>query len=263
MKYPYRLDVLTLFPKAFSLIGEYGVIGKAIESGLAELHTHNPREFANDRYRKVDDQPYGGGPGMVLKPEPFFAAIESIPSRSRRRVVLLSPQGSLLRQKDLQRWSIDHDQLILICGSYEGFDERIRSLADEEISLGDFVLTGGEVPAMSIINGLIRLLPGTLGAPESLVEESHASGLLEHPQYTRPAEFRGMYVPDILRSGDHSAILDWREKQRKIRTEFRRPDLYLNWLNKKSNSNKEVDSSTNFSRNNIVDKEFGIIYPDW
>ncbi|HHG2222638.1 MULTISPECIES: tRNA (guanosine(37)-N1)-methyltransferase TrmD [unclassified Synechococcus] len=224
-----RLDVVSLAPESFAPLTSLGVIGRAFNAGIAELHTHNPRDHASDRYRKVDDQPYGGGAGMVLKPEPLFAAFESIPVLERRRVLLLSPQGQPLRQADLQRWATDHDQLVLLCGHYEGFDERIRTLADEEVSLGDFVLTGGELAAMVLINGVVRLLPGTVGSAESLLEESHSALLLEHPHYTRPAEFRGLAVPQVLRSGDHGAIARWRAEQQQERTKRRRPDLYRRW----------------------------------
>lgn len=182
-----RIDVVTLVPEAFAPLAGLGVIGRAFAAGIAELHTHNPRDFATDRYRKVDDEPYGGGAGMVLKPEPVFAAVEAIPRLASRRTLLMSPQGRPLQQADLQRWADTCHQLLLLCGHYEGFDERIRSLADEEVSLGDFVLTGGELPAMAIINGVVRLLPGTVGTAESLEHESHSAGLLEHPHYTRPA----------------------------------------------------------------------------
>ena len=238
----YRLDVISLAPQAFDALGELGVIGRAFAAGRAELHLHNPRDHATDRYRKVDDEPYGGGAGMVLKPEPVFAAFESIPVSSRRRVLLMTPQGRPLAQADMQRWADDHDQLVLLCGHYEGFDERIRSLADEEVSLGDFVLTGGELPAMTIINGVVRLLPGTVGTAESLLEESHSDLLLEHPHYTRPAEFRGMAVPDVLRSGDHGAIARWRQQQREQRTADRRPDLLDRW-NRRSNAENECDGT--------------------
>jgi tRNA (guanine-N1)-methyltransferase len=225
-----RIDVVSLAPEAFTPLRGLGVIGRAFAAGIAELHVHNPRDHATDRYRKVDDVPYGGGAGMVLKPEPVFAAFEAIPVLPARRVLLLSPQGQPLRQADLRRWARDHDQLVLLCGHYEGFDERIRSLADEEVSIGDFVLTGGELPAMVIINGVVRLLPGTVGTPASLEEESHTDLLLEHPHYTRPASFRGLEVPEVLRSGDHGAIARWRLEQQRRRTRERRPDLYARWL---------------------------------
>jgi tRNA (guanine37-N1)-methyltransferase len=225
-----RLDVVSLAPEALAPLLKLGVIGRAFSAGLANLHLHNPRDQASDRYRKVDDEPYGGGAGMVLKPEPVFAAFEAIPQLPRRRVLLMSPQGRPLQQADLRRWASDYDQLVLLCGHYEGFDERIRSLADEEVSIGDFVLTGGELPAATVINGVVRLLPGTVGTAASLEDESHTNLLLEHPHYTRPAEFRGMAVPQVLRSGDHAAVARWRQEQQQERTRQRRPDLYARWL---------------------------------
>ena len=224
-----RLDVVSLAPEAFAPLLSLGVIGRAFSAGIAELHVHNPRDFATDSYRKVDDEPYGGGAGMVLKPEPVYAAVETLPVLPRRRVLLMSPQGRPLQQADLRRWATDCDQLVFLCGHYEGFDERIRSLADEEVSIGDFVLTGGELPAMTIINGVVRLLPGTVGTQACLEEESHSALLLEHPHYTRPADFRGMAVPEILRSGDHGAIARWRAEQQQQRTAERRPDLFARW----------------------------------
>ena len=224
-----RLDVVSLAPEALAPLLGLGVIGRAFAAGIAQLHTHNPRDFATDKYRKVDDVPYGGGAGMVLKPEPVFAAVEAIPVLPRRRTLLMSPQGKVLEQADLRRWATGYEQLVLLCGHYEGFDERIRSLADEEVSLGDFVLTGGELPAAVIVNGVVRLLPGTVGTASCLEDESHSAGLLEHPHYTRPAEFRGVTVPEVLRSGDHGAIARWRAEQQQQRTQLRRPDLYARW----------------------------------
>ena len=224
-----RLDVVSLAPEAFAPLLGLGVIGRAFKAGIAELHLHNPRDYATDRYKKVDDIPYGGGAGMVLKPEPVFAAVEAIPLLPRRRVLLMSPQGQPLKQADLRRWAEGYDQLVFLCGHYEGFDERIRSLADEEVSIGDFVLTGGELPAATIINGVVRLLPGTVGTESCLEDESHSALLLEHPHYTRPAEFRGIEVPAVLRSGDHGAIARWRHNQQVERTRDRRPDLYELW----------------------------------
>ena len=224
-----RLDVVSLAPEAFTPLLGLGVIGRAFKAGIAELHLHNPRDYATDKYKKVDDIPYGGGAGMVLKPEPVFAAVEAIPIQARRRVLLMSPQGQPLKQADLRRWAAGYEQLVFLCGHYEGFDERIRSLADEEVSIGDFVLTGGELPAATIINGVVRLLPGTVGTESCLDDESHSALLLEHPHYTRPAEFRGMEVPAVLRSGDHGAIARWRHDQQVERTQQRRPDLFALW----------------------------------
>ena len=223
-----RFDVVSLFPEAFKNFFNHGLIKKAFEEKIASIHIHNPRDHAMDNYRKVDDEPYGGGAGMVLKPEPYFSVFDQIPKLNKKRILLMTPQGRKISQPDFSRWSKE-DQLILICGSYEGFDERIRSLADEEISIGDFVLTGGEIPAITLINGVVRLLPGTLGSAESLEEESHNEFLLEHPQYTRPAEFRGVKVPDVLLSGNHKLIREWRQKQRELRTQSRRPDLFELW----------------------------------
>jgi len=224
----FRIDVVSLFPEAFTNFFNHGIIKKAFNENIASISIHNPRDYALDKYRKVDDEPYGGGPGMVLKPEPYFSVFDQIPKLNKKRVLLMTPQGRKTAQSDFCRWSKE-DQLILICGSYEGFDERIRSLADEEISIGDFVLTGGEIPAILIINGVVRLLPGTLGSAESLIEESHNDFLLEHPQYTRPSKFRGVKVPDVLLSGNHKLIKEWRQKQRQIRTQSRRPDLFELW----------------------------------
>ena len=224
-----RLDVVSLAPDSLAPLLSLGVIGRAFAAGIAELHTHNPRDFAEGSYRKVDDEPYGGGAGMVLMPQPVFAAVEAIPVLPQRRVLLMSPQGRQLQQADLRRWATGYAQLVLVCGHYEGFDERIRSLADEEVSIGDFVLTGGELPAAVIINGVVRLLPGTVGTAASLDDESHSAGLLEHPHYTRPASFMGMEVPAVLRSGDHGAIARWRSQQQQQRTQQRRPDLFARW----------------------------------
>lgn len=219
-----RFDVITLFPDFFSSPLKSGLLGKALAKEIAQVHLVNPRDFATDKHRRVDDEPYGGGVGMVLKPEPMFAAFESLPILARREVILLTPQGERLHQ-GLLRELATFDQLILICGHYEGIDERITHIVTREVSLGDFVLTGGEIPAMTLINGVVRLLPGTVGKQESLKSESFEDGLLDYPQYTRPAEFRGMKVPDVLRSGNHGKIAEWRKQQQLQRTQERRPDL--------------------------------------
>ena len=220
----FNFDVITLFPKAFELINNLGVITRALDKNLIDVNLHDLREYGEGSYRQVDDKPYGGGAGMVLKPEPIYKAYESIRKSPKSKTLLMTPQGKVLKQKDLARWSI-LDQIIIICGQYEGFDERVRCLADEEISLGDYVLSGGEIPAMSIINGLTRLLPGTLGDPDSLSNESHNKPLLEYPQYTRPQVFRDMKVPDVLMNGNHREISLWREEQMLKRTLMRRKDL--------------------------------------
>jgi len=220
----FNFDVITLFPKAFELINNLGVITRALDKNLIDVNLHDLREYGEGSYRQVDDKPYGGGAGMVLKPEPIYKAYESIEKFPKSKTLLMTPQGKVLKQKDLSRWS-SLDQMIIICGQYEGFDERIRCLADEEISIGDYVLSGGEIPALSIINGLTRLLPGALGDPDSLINESHNSTLLEYPQYTRPQVFRDMKVPDVLMNGNHKEIECWREDQMLRRTLIRRKDL--------------------------------------
>ena len=220
----FNFDVITLFPKAFELLNNLGVITKALDKNLIDLNLHDLREYGEGSYRQVDDKPYGGGAGMVLKPGPIFKAHESINKFPKSKTLLMTPQGKVLKQRDLVRWST-LDQIIIICGQYEGFDERVRCLADEEISIGDYVLSGGEIPALSIISGLTRLLPGTLGDPDSLINESHNSSLLEHPHYTRPPIFRNMKVPDVLTNGNHKDIKLWRKEQQLKRTFNRRRDL--------------------------------------
>lgn len=218
--------VITLFPELITQYCDTSIIGRGVRAGRIAIKTYNPRDFCPDKYRKVDDTPYGGGHGMVLKPEPIFAAFESIDvgSRATMPVLLMSPQGQRLTQDKAQELS-KHDDIVLICGHYEGFDERIRTLATQEISLGDFVLTGGELPALAVIDAVGRLIPGVLGKLGSTHDESFSDGLLEAPQYTKPQEFRGMAVPEILRSGDHKAVAVWRRQQALKRTLKRRPDL--------------------------------------
>ncbi len=236
----FNFDVITLFPQAFELINNLGVITRAVDKNLIDLNLHDLREYGEGSYRQVDDKPYGGGAGMVLKPEPIYKAYESITKSPKSKTLLMTPQGKVLKQKDLVRWS-SLDQIIIICGQYEGFDERIRYLADEEISIGDYVLSGGEIPAISIINGLTRLLPGTLGDPDSLINESHNSYLLEYPQYTRPQMFRGMEVPDVLMNGNHREIKLWREEQQIKRTYERRQDLIKDELSNNQNWEENIN----------------------
>ena len=226
---PLRFDVVSLFPDFFTSPLASGLIGKALARRIAEVHLTNPRDFTTDKHHRVDDEPYGGGVGMVMKPNPIFAAVESLPQRARRDVILMTPQGQPMNQTLLQELSTNYDQLVIICGHYEGVDERVSHLLTREISLGDFVLTCGEIPALALINGVIRLLPGTVGKTASLIHESFRTPLLDHPHYTRPANFRGWSVPEVLLSGNHQAIADWRLQQQIERTKNRRPDLYEQW----------------------------------
>ena len=219
-----KIDVLTLFPAMFAGPLDESIVKRARDKGLVDLKIHNLRDWTHDRHKTVDDRPFGGGPGMLLKPEPLFEAIESL-KREKMRVILLSPAGRKFNQA-IARELAQAEDLLLVTGHYEGFDERIReTLADDELSIGDYVLTNGALPAMVVIDAVTRLLPGVLGDDESSRDESFSHGLLEYPQYTRPAEFRGMKVPDILVSGNHAEIEKWRREQAKLRTEKHRPDL--------------------------------------
>ena len=219
-----KIDVLTLFPAMFAGPLDESIVKRARQAGLLDLKIHNLRDYAHDRHRTVDDRPFGGGPGMLLKPEPLFEAIETL-RRDKTRVVLLSPGGRPFNQAIAQEMA-GWEDLMLVSGHYEGFDERVREeLADDELSIGDYVLTNGTLAAMVVIDAVTRLLPGVLGHDESATEESFSQGLLEYPQYTRPAEFRGMKVPEVLLSGNHAEIAKWRAMQARRRTEERRPDL--------------------------------------
>ena len=219
-----KIDVLTLFPGMFPGPLDESIIKRACESGRLQLGIHDLRDYTHDRHRTVDDRPFGGGPGMLMKPEPLFEAVEALRGE-KTRVILTSPAGRPFRQ-EIARELAGEEHLLLVCGSYEGFDERVREcLADDELSIGDYVLTNGALPAMVIIDSVTRLLSGVLGDDESSVDESFSDGLLEYPQYTRPAEFRGMTVPEVLLSGDHAAIERWRREQAQLRTGHRRPDL--------------------------------------
>ena len=216
--------VITLFP---DLISEYcatSIIGRGLENQRLAVKTYNPRDFCSDKYRKVDDTPYGGGAGMVLKPEPFFAAFESIARTQPGPTLLMTPQGHQFRQPLAHSLSEERN-ITIICGHYEGFDERIRTLATHELTIGDFVLTGGELAALAVIDAVGRLVPGVIGKSISLAHESFVDDLLEGPQYTKPAEFRGMTVPDVLRSGNHQEVAKWRRQEALRRTFERRPDL--------------------------------------
>lgn len=222
-----QIDILTLFPEMFEGPFSVSIIKRAGEKGLININTINIRDFAHDKHRIVDDYPFGGGAGMVMKPEPIFEAVDFARRGSAvsPKVILLCPQGQVFNQETAKRLA-NEKSLIFICGHYEGIDERVREkLVDEEISIGDFVLTGGELPAMVIIDALIRLIPGVLGEEESFVTDSFYDGLLEYPQYTRPREYAGLAVPDILLSGDHEKIRKWRRAKSLKRTMERRPDL--------------------------------------
>lgn len=220
-----RFDIVTLFPDFFTSTLSSGLLGRALAKQIATVRLVNPRDFTTDKHRRVDDEPYGGGVGMLMKPEPIFAAVESLPILPRREVILMTPQGQTLNQPLLRELVTNYDQLVLICGHYEGVDERVLHVVTREVSLGDFVLTGGEIPALALLNGVVRLLPGTVGKVESLKAESFEAGLLDYPQYTRPAEFRGLKVPEVLLSGNHAEIAQWRYEQQLARTRERRPDL--------------------------------------
>ncbi|MCU6707079.1 tRNA (guanosine(37)-N1)-methyltransferase TrmD [Paenibacillus sp. J5C_2022] len=222
-----RIDVLTLFPEMFEGVLNASILGKARQKGIVALEAVNFREYSESKHKTVDDYPYGGGGGMVLKPEPVFSAVEDLQEKSKTapRVVLMCPQGEPFTQRKAEELA-GEQHLVLICGHYEGYDERIREhLVTDELSIGDYVLTGGEIPAMAVIDSVVRLLPGVLGNESSAVTDSYSTGLLEHPHYTRPPEFRGWSVPEVLLSGHHENIERWRREQSLMRTLSRRPDL--------------------------------------
>ncbi|HKV37812.1 MAG TPA: tRNA (guanosine(37)-N1)-methyltransferase TrmD [Blastocatellia bacterium] len=231
-----KFEIITIFPEIFGGVFDFGIIRRAVETGLIEIVIHDLRDFTDDRHRSVDDRPFGGGDGMVMKPDPLFRALEALNAPvvdaegDRTRVVLLSPQGRLLRQP-LAAELAASEHIVLICGRYEGVDERVvEHMIDEEISIGDYVLSGGEIPAMVVVDAVTRLIPGALGSDSSIVRESFAegegwTGLLDYPQYTRPAEYRGWKVPDVLLSGNHAQIEEWRRRKSLEKTVERRPDL--------------------------------------
>ena len=224
-----KIDVVTLFPEMFDGPLGHSIVKRAIDKEAVEINRVNLRPFGKGKHQQVDDTPYGGGAGMLLKPEPLFEAIESIETNNpetRKRVILMDPAGKPFNQKMAEEFSKE-EHLVFLCGHYEGYDERIRSLVTDEVSLGDYVLTGGELASMVMIDATVRLLPGVLGNADSAVTDSHSSGLLEHPHYTRPAEYKGMSVPDVLTSGNHSLIDEWRHKESLRRTFLRRPDMLL------------------------------------
>jgi tRNA (guanine37-N1)-methyltransferase len=208
-----RFDVITIFPDMFGPVFKQGVVGRAVERGAIELHTHDLRDFTHDRHRQVDDVPFGGGPGMVLKPEPIFEAVESVMLNNAGPVILLEPWGERLDQRLADELAREPG-LIIVCGRYEGIDDRVRTgLASREISIGDYVLSGAEIPAMVLMDAVGRLVPGVVGDPSSLAQDTFGGELAGCPQFTRPAEYRGMRVPDVLLSGDHARIRQWRKQQ--------------------------------------------------
>jgi len=233
-----RIDILTLFPKIFTSVFSESIIKRAREKKILNIYIHNIRDYAQDKYKTVDDKPYGGGAGMILRVDVVDRALKSVKGKVKNekcKIILLTPQGKVFNQKLAQKFS-KYDRLILICGHYEGFDERIRRLVDEEISIGDYILTGGEIPAMVLVDAVSRLIPDVLGEKESLREESfnmqikahklkNKNFLLEYSQYTRPRVYKGMKVPEVLLSGDHQKIAAWRQKEALKRTKLRRPDL--------------------------------------
>jgi tRNA (guanine37-N1)-methyltransferase len=233
-----QFDIFTLFPEVFPSYLDSSILKRARQRGLLHVDVHNIRDWALDRHHVTDDLPYGGGGGMVMKVEPVFSAVESILSAPAPcPVVMLTPQGRVFTQKVAEDL-IQNSHLALICGRYEGVDERIREhLVTDEISIGDFVLTGGELPALMLVDALTRLLPGVLGDPDGAADDSHSSGLIEYPHYTRPSEFRGWQVPEILLSGNHAKVAQWRREQSLLRTKIRRPDI----LEKANLSKKDLD----------------------
>jgi tRNA (guanine37-N1)-methyltransferase len=231
-----RFDIITIFPEFFRETIDCGIVRRARNAGLVQITAHDLRQWTADKHHIIDDRPFGGGDGMVLKPEPIFAAVEALTGATRReelpantRVVLLSAQGQVLSQRLAQEWAQSDSQIVLLCGRYEGVDERVsEALVTDEISIGDYVLSGGEPAAMVVIDAVVRLLPGALGSETSAVFESFSEGLLDYPQYTRPPEFRGMKVPEVLLSGNHAEIARWRKQAALEKTQRKRPDLLKN-----------------------------------
>lgn len=227
-----RFDVLTLFPEMIQEACSHSIMKRAVESDIISINTVNPRDYTLDKHKKVDDTPYGGGAGMVLMAQPYVDAYESIEKSEKSITLMMSPQGQTFDNK-LCRELADYEQIVILCGHYEGFDERIRDIIKpKEVSIGDFVLTGGELPALCIIDSISRKLDGTLGKIESMEEDSFENGLLEYPQYTKPREYRGLKVPDVLLNGNHSLIAEYRHEEQLKRTKERRPDLYEKYCDK-------------------------------
>jgi tRNA (guanine37-N1)-methyltransferase len=229
-----KIDIITIFPEMVRAGLSYSIVQRAQDAGIVTATAHDLRDHTSDKHRSTDDSPYGGGAGMVMRPGPLFTAVESVDPEHQARVILLTPQGKPFTQAKARELSAQ-SHLVLLCGHYEGFDERVREhLATDEISIGDYVLTGGELPALVIADAVTRLLPGVLGNGESALEDTFADGLLEHPHYTRPPEFRGWGVPEILLSGHHAEIAKWRRKEQFRRTRKRRPDLWTQFVPSKS-----------------------------
>lgn len=219
-----QIDILTLFPEMFAGVFGTSMLGRAQANGLLSIQTHNIRDYADNKHRKTDDYPFGGGAGMVMMPQPIFDCMAAVQGEENAHRILLTPRGRLLTPKRAKELA-NMEHLILLCGHYEGVDERVNTIIDEELSIGDYVLTGGELPAMVLVDCLSRFVPGVLGSEDSAVDESHADGLLEYPQYTRPADFRGMTVPEVLQNGHHAKIVAWRREQALLKTKQMRPVL--------------------------------------
>lgn len=225
-----RIDLVSLFPEMFESPLDHSIIKRAQEDGFVEINTVNFRDYGKGKHKVVDDTPYGGGPGMLLKAEPIYEAMDAIEKEqpdTKKRVILMDPAGKAFNQEMAEEFSKE-EHLVFICGHYEGYDERIRELVTDEVSLGDYVLTGGELAAMVMVDASVRLIPGVVGNKDSIIEDSHSTGLLEHPHYTRPAIYKGMEVPEVLRNGNHQLIKEWRHKESLRRTYLRRPDLIRN-----------------------------------
>ena len=226
-----RFEILTLFPELIESHLDFSIMKRATEDGIFEVHTTNPRDFTLDKHKKVDDTPYGGGAGMVLMPQPYVDAYESIPKAQKSITLMMTPQGEPFTDK-LSNELAEYEQIIILCGHYEGYDERIREIIKpREISIGDFVLTGGELPALCIVDSVSRKIEGTLGKIESAHDDSFSDGLLEYPQYTKPREYRGLKVPDVLLNGNHKLIDEYRHQQKIERTKAKRPDLWDKYSN--------------------------------
>ncbi len=233
-----KIDVLTLFPEMFTPVTESSILGRAAESGLVDIRLTDIRDFSNDKHNKADDYPFGGGGGMVMMADPVFGALESVEA-GRKRVIYMSPRGKILDENMIREFSV-LDEFVILCGHYEGMDQRVLDYwGIEEVSIGDYVLTGGELPAMVLIDSVARLIPGVLGNENSALDESVYSGLLEHPQYTKPREYRGLQVPEVLVSGNHKLISLWKFRESLKLTKQRRPDLFEKYVNENRELSKE------------------------